>query len=105
MPDGKSDAIVVYKAPPGASKFRSTDDRQGKPVPVGASGPTAVYHDGMWFEGPGADQRTAGQRTFHWDSSSFHSLTIRAASGTWGIRGPKSIRVSELVAVAASLVN
>ena len=107
MPEDKGNALTVFKAPPGASKLAATDDRAGEPVDLDNTDVTAVYHDGMWYLGPGSDERTVGRRVLHWDRTSFHSVTVRTSEETWGVRGPKNADIDrgELIKIARSLVQ
>jgi hypothetical protein len=106
MPAAKGTAVTVFKAPPGATTLAATDQRGGERV-VLPKGANAIYHDGMWMLGPGPEQRVVGHRVLHWDRQSFHSVTLHAPSGIWGIRGPKNADVNkqELMKIAMSLVD
>lgn len=107
MPEAKDTALTVFKGPLNATSLAATTGHSGEEVDLGIAGVTAIYHDGMWFIGPGDEQRVSGKLVLHWERGSFHSLTVRAPSDVWGVRGPKSIRLDkqELILVARSLID
>jgi hypothetical protein len=96
--------LTVYSGSADAPSLIATEMHAGHSLDIGIAGTQVVYHDGLWQRGPGAVEQTNGADVVHWDSSSVHSITIRTAGPTYGVRGPKnSVGFDDLVRIAQSL--
>jgi hypothetical protein len=98
--------LEVHVAKPGASSLAATETRQGVQIDLGLPHATTIYHDGMWDVGPGPDQRSfPPDIIMHWEGSEYHSITLRTAKATYGIRGSKrrGVDLDQLILIARSL--
>jgi hypothetical protein len=99
------DGLQVHLAPGTGHQLVATETRSGVPVDLSAEGASAVYHDGWWQIGPGAEEVAWSDTVAHWDRSSVHSLTVTTGERTIAVRGSRASGVGfeELVRVARSL--
>ncbi len=97
--------LAVYLSGPGAPDLAATEKKQGEQIDLGIVGIKAVYHDGLWMLGQGAEQLDMGDVVVHWDSSTLHSITARWDGGTCAVRGPKGrgVGYDELINVVKSM--
>jgi hypothetical protein len=89
-------ALVVHVGLGPDGSLTGTEKKPGRRVDLGLPGVQAVYHDGMWAMGDD------GVRPV-WRTDAAHSITVRTSARSYGIRGPRSIGIGELVRVARSL--
>lgn len=101
--------IVVYIAPPASTELSATEGGPSQSVDLNLPGVTAVYHDGMWAPGPGANvQDLGGQTLIHWETlNGFHSITAYGPNNTFAVRGPKNrgVAFADLLNIAKSLFS
>jgi hypothetical protein len=99
--------LAVYVSGSGAPALVATEARQGEQIDLSIVGIEAIYHDGLWMLGQGAEQLEMGDVIVHWDSSALHSITARWDGGTCAVRGPKGrgVGYDELIKVVKSMFS
>lgn len=80
-----------------------THDRPGVAVDVGIAGASAAYHDGMWHVDADVADKIGWEHAFRWHVGDVHSVTVRTATRTYAVRGPRDVPLDELIEVVKSL--
>jgi hypothetical protein len=83
-----------------APDLTGTSPEHGEPLDVGVAGVAATYHDGILVPRLDDARDFAGTS---WRRGDVHSVTARSATGTFAVRGPRSLPREELVATLLSL--
>ena len=99
-PDELTSPLLVCVGRAGAPDLIATSPAYAEPLDIGVAGVAAVYHDGLQVARLDAGSDFAG---VDWRRGEVHSLTARSDTGTFAVRGPRSLPQSELVATLRSL--
>jgi hypothetical protein len=83
-----------------APDLTGTSAEFGEQLDLGLPGVHAVYHDGIQTARLDDARDFAGTT---WKRGDVHSVTARSASGTFAVRGPRSLPRAELVDTLLSL--
>jgi hypothetical protein len=89
------------------ARLIGTEQHRGRRIPLRGGRVHAMYHDGMWTLGHGADERRVAPGTvIHWDRSEVHSLTVLAKGRVFAIRGARSrgVELEDLVRTLESVL-
>jgi hypothetical protein len=95
-----SSPLVVVVGRDGAPDLVGTSPGHAEPLDLGVPGVVAAYHDGILAARLDEMRDFAGTT---WKRGDVHSITARSASGTFAVRGPRSLPRSELIATLLSL--
>jgi hypothetical protein len=92
--------LMVCVGGAGAPDLIGTTPAHAQPIDPGAAGVEAVYHDGIQVARLDDARDFAG---LTWKCGDVHSITARSTSGTFAVRGPRSLAFAELLATLLSL--
>jgi mitochondrial fission protein ELM1 len=92
--------LVVVVGRAGAPALVGTNEGFAEPVDIDVPGVDAVYFDGITAPRLDEAHDVAGVA---WRTGHVHSITARSATGTFAVRGPRTVSRDELVAVLVSL--
>lgn len=95
--------LTVFATDNRRHELAGTEGARGVRVDLGVPGVEATYHDGIWHVDADVADEHGVDKAFVWVTGHCHSLTVRTATRVYGVRAPRDVPLTELVALAASL--